>query len=189
MRTGATPCFQTHGSVFGMIAVALLVFPKLALGFSGFETGVAVMPLVRGDLPNRPEHRKAYFGCTNHERISVGSSVVTTRAHSEPQEFRKGGEANGRALAFIAHVTLVKRFGTVYDISTILILVLCRRLCYGRALNLVPRYLPGTAWLLSGHGHRDPGSRVHSDCFRRDHHFRGGCGRARRRLCHRRPSS
>ena len=37
-----------HGSPWMMIAIALIVFPKLALGMSGFETGVAVMPQIRG---------------------------------------------------------------------------------------------------------------------------------------------
>jgi hypothetical protein len=44
-----TALFQGYGNPLMMIGAALIVFPKLALGLSGFETGVVVMPLVRGD--------------------------------------------------------------------------------------------------------------------------------------------
>ena len=38
-----------HGDPLMIVALSLLVFPKLALGMSGFETGVAVMTHVQGD--------------------------------------------------------------------------------------------------------------------------------------------
>ena len=51
----------------------------------------------------------------------VGSSIVTTLL-IPPPEFQAGGEANGRALAFIAHRDFGDVFGTVYDLATITIL-------------------------------------------------------------------
>lgn len=135
--------FQSHGSIPGMIGVALLVFPKLALGLSGFETGVAVMPLVEGDISRRVKNtRKLLTVAALIMSFFLLTSSVVTSALIEPHEFQKGGEASGRALAFVAHRYLGEAFGTVYDISTILILSFAGSSAMAGLLNLVPRYLP-----------------------------------------------
>ncbi|MFI1535090.1 amino acid transporter [Streptomyces anandii] len=139
-----------HGSVFAMIGVALLVFPKLALGLSGFETGVAVMPHVKGnpdDTEERPTGRirDTKKLLTTAALIMSGflitTSFITTLLIPAP-EFQPGGKANGRALAYLAHHYIGNTFGTVYDISTIAILWFAGASAMAGLLNLMPRYLP-----------------------------------------------
>jgi hypothetical protein len=141
---------QAHGNVVLMIAAALIVFPKLALGLSGFETGVLVMPLIKGDPnddPARPEGRirNAKKLLTTAAGIMsfmlFASSVVTTLLIPAPA-FQQGGPASGRALAYLAHSSLGDGFGTVYDISTICILWFAGASAMAGLLNIVPRYLP-----------------------------------------------
>ncbi|MGW7329488.1 APC family permease [Streptomyces sp. NPDC054840] len=139
-----------HGNPFMMIAIALIVFPKLALGMSGFETGVAVMPHVEGDSDDTDDKPAGRIRGTKKLLTTAAvimsvflilSSFVTTLLIPADQ-FKTGGEANGRALAFLAHEYLGSAFGTVYDLSTILILWFAGASAMAGLLNLMPRYLP-----------------------------------------------
>jgi hypothetical protein len=139
-----------HGSPASMALAAVLVFPKLALGLSGFETGVAVMPLVKGD-PGDTEARPTgrirntrkllTLAAVTMSVMLVGSSIVTSTL-VEPAKFQPGGEAYGRALAYVAHEHLGAVFGTVYDLSTVAILWFAGASAMVGLLNLVPKYLP-----------------------------------------------
>ena len=160
---------EVRGQTWRIIFVSLLLFPKLALGLSGFETGVAVMPLVKGyddisegDWANiqstRIGHedkkaRRLLRGRIRNAKkllrtaalimsVMLISSSFVTSILIPPEKFAEGGEANGRAIAYLAHSYLGNIFGTVYDLSTILILWFAGASAMAGLLSIVPRYLP-----------------------------------------------
>lgn len=145
-----TALFARHSNPLLMIGAALLLFPKLALGLSGFETGVAVMPLIKGEADDTHANPKGRIRNTRKLLVSaavimsvflLSSSLVTTLL-IPAAEFQPGGAANGRALAYLAHRSLGDKFGTLYDVSTICILWFAGASAMAGLLNIVPRYLP-----------------------------------------------
>jgi hypothetical protein len=139
-----------HHSIWNMLGLSMILFPKLALGLSGFETGVAVMPLVKGSNSKGEEELSCRINNTKKLLLSsalimsvflIASSFSTTLLIPSAA-FQEGGAANGRALSYLCHHLLGPVVGTVYDLSSISILWFAGASAMAGLLNLVPRYLP-----------------------------------------------
>jgi hypothetical protein len=161
---------EVNGNTWMVIAIALMLFPKLALGLSGFETGVAVMPLVKGEadltdgdwadiqstrtgVREEGKARQLLRGRIRNTKkllrsaalimsVMLISSSFVTSILIPAEKFAEGGEANGRAIAYLAHEFFGNIFGTVYDLSTITILWFAGASAMAGLLSIVPRYLP-----------------------------------------------
>lgn len=151
---------QTSWSI---VAACVWLFPKLALGLSGFELGLIIMPLIRarpGDDPRRPAGRiratrlmlvtVALLGTT----FLLSSSFVTSLL-IPPEAFGVDGAATHRAIAYLAHGGPLSTgepaaamsplfglgFGTLYDFSAVAVLCLAGASVTIGLRDLVPPYL------------------------------------------------
>ena len=134
-----------------LLLAGALLFPRLALGLSGFETGVSVMPLIRGDESDaRDDVPRGRIRNTRKLLVTAAlimsvllmvSSFVSTLLIPK-EAYREGGPASGRAIAYLAHQYLGNIFGSIYDLSTILILWFAGASAMAGLLHLIPRYMP-----------------------------------------------
>ena len=102
-----------------LIAGALLVFPKLALGLSGFETGrlrhAADRWRRKRSRAQPAGGRRADGARGQYPKLLLTAAVImsvmlilssfVTTLLIDPADYREGGKASGRAIAFLAHRT------------------------------------------------------------------------------------
>ncbi len=148
-----------------ILAMSCLIFPKLALGLSGFETGVAVMPLIRGDPNDNPEEPAGRIRNTRRLLITAACimsfflltssfavcTLIPPAAFADKMSDSDPSvkSALDRALAYLAHndgpnkiMFAGPTLGTAYDLSTVVILWFAGASAMAGLLNLVPQYLP-----------------------------------------------
>jgi len=147
--------WKIHLDVYGsgpqLFILASFIFPRLALGMSGFETGVSAMPLIMG-TPADKTSAKPEGQIKNTRRLLLcaalimsvlllASSFIANMLVPE-QDYRHGGAAYGRVIAYLAHRYMGLTWGTIYDFSTIAILWFAGASAMTGLLNLIPRYMP-----------------------------------------------
>ncbi len=138
---------------------SVLALPKLALGFSGFELSMILMPQVEGKPGEDPPRtrirntRKVLVLAAVIMSVYLLGSVLVTTLLIPASAFDAEGAANNRALAYLAHGGSLAvgdemlmpicgaAFGTAYDVVTVLILCLAGTSVITALSVLMPLFL------------------------------------------------
>ena len=141
-----------------VILLSLLALPNLALGLSGFELSMILMPQVEGKPGENPPRtrirntRKVLIAAALVMSLYLLGSVLVTTLLIPPEAFADDGLANHRALAYLAHGGMLTidlpiapwtgpLFGTLYDVVTVLILCLAGTSVMTALAVLLPQFL------------------------------------------------
>jgi hypothetical protein len=153
----------TRGGFWAVLALAMLYFPPMAIGLSGFELSMATAPMVRGSASDT-ELRPA--GRIRHARLLmiaaavimsllVLGSVSVVSALVPASAIGEGAHVQHRTLAYLAHGQPLVHpvqvhqvsplfgpaFGTLYDLSTVLVLCLAGASATISLKEIVPEFL------------------------------------------------
>ena len=163
LRLETDGAYEAMGWRWEWLKIVLWSFPQMALGLSGFEMIMTVAPQVRGredDTPEKPvgrirNTRKLMLTAASVMAVYLVSAVTVTSLLVPRTALVVGGEAEHRALAYLAHGSALangesaealnplfgENFGDVFDLSTALILCLAGISVTLGLKNLLPHYL------------------------------------------------
>ncbi len=141
---------------WSLVKMCLWLSPKLALGFSGYELSLVVMPVLRGSGRSQVVNARKLLlmSALIMGALLLGSAMLTTLLMT-PQSLLPGGMARERAMAYLAHGGELKpgidagdlnplfgrTFGAVYDLVTILVLCLAGASVTLGLRSLLPQFL------------------------------------------------
>ncbi len=153
-----------------VILLSLLALPNLALGLSGFELNMILMPQVQGKPNEQPpitriwNTRKVLVAAALIMSVYLLGSVLVTTLLIPPAQYDPEGYANDRALSYLAHAQAGQLgyvthtgeveaidepllpicggvFGAIYDVVTVLVLCLAGTSVMTALRALLPMFL------------------------------------------------
>jgi hypothetical protein len=157
--TSDAPTLANQSWQWAWLQIVFWSFPQMALGLSGFEMMMNVVPRVSGGVDDQAGRvrntRKLMLTAASIMAVYLVSAVLVTTLLIPQIELLPGGVATHRALAYLAHGSPLSNglvatdvnplfgelFGDIYDLSSVCILCLAGVSVTLGLQSLLPHYL------------------------------------------------